>query len=743
MSTAPHIISIRCRSPLVVKDVSRLNPRTLLRPIPILLLTFLPLITLPTTASAAEKKVLLLFCDKSNGAIAAYNEALQSSVRAGSVDRITFYEEYMDLWLYPGDDYLSLLHGFYGKKYQGQRFDLIIAQSPPVLSFLLKYGDELYPGTPIVFGNAEKTRLKGLNLRPNITGVMLDVRFGPTLDAALRMQPDVQRVVVVGGTSEIDVKYLDKARTEFRSFEGRVEFTYLIGLPMEELEKRLARLPEQTITFYVCLFRDGSGQPFILMDSMARVAKASNVPTYGVMDRFIEAGSIGGFVVSLGADAREVAKIALRVLSGEKPADIPIRIADTNRHMFNWRQLRRWGIAEQKLPPGSILLFKELSFWELYKWRIVAVILLLILEALLIFWLLINRSRRRQAEEAKDKLAAIVESSDDAILSNTLEGTMTSWNAGAKKIYGFSASEMLGKNVSILSPPDLKEELPVILERIRRGESIDHLETVRLTKEGWRINVSLTISPIKDEHGIIIGASTIARDITERKRDEQALQQLTGRLLMLQDEERQRVAGELHDGLGQSLAIIKNRALIGLGDQTNQDQAIEQLEEISAMATSAIHEVREIAHNLRPYELDRLGLVAAIESMIERVSESTSINLTADLERIDGLLPPEAETSIYRIVQESLNNVVKHSQATAARVEIKKNGKQLAISVQDNGKGMPVPAPADNGNHARGFGLAGIAERARLLGGSLAIDSQPTLGTTLAIRLELSVGTRE
>ena len=180
-----------------------------------------------------------------------------------------------------------------------------------------------------------------------------------------------------------------------------------------------------------------------------------------------------------------------------------------------------------------------------------------------------------------------------------------------------------------------------------------------------------------------------------------------------------------------------------MGDQTNQDRAIEQLEEICATAASAIREVREIAHNLRPYELDRLGLVPAIESMIERLSASTTINLSTDLEPIEGLLSPEAETSVYRMVQEGLNNVVKHSHATAARIEIKKNGKQLVVSVQDNGKGMPPPAPADNGNKPRGFGLAGITERVRLLGGSLAIDSRPASGTTLTISLELPIGTRE
>jgi signal transduction histidine kinase len=223
-------------------------------------------------------------------------------------------------------------------------------------------------------------------------------------------------------------------------------------------------------------------------------------------------------------------------------------------------------------------------------------------------------------------------------------------------------------------------------------------------------------------------------DISERKHNEQTLQHLTARIFMLQDEERQRVAAELHDGLGQSLAIIKNRAQMGLRSQADPDRMMEQLEEISATATASILEVREIAHNLRPYELDRLGLGAAIESMVERVSNSTSISLTADLERMEDLLSPEAEISVYRIVQEALNNVIQHSKATAARIEIRTSGRQMTISVQDNGAGFPV-SPG-NGYNDGGFGLAGIAERVRGLGGFFEIVSQPEGGTSLTVHLE-------
>jgi len=559
-----------------------------------------------------------MYADKSNGVMMSYREFLQSAMKAGSSDRITFYEEYMDLSQYPSENYRELIRNFYREKYQGQKFDLIFAQAPSVLRFLSEYGEEIFPGTPAVFGTLDKPRLEGVKVGPSITGVLSDVGFGQTIEALLIMQPDVRNVVVVSGTAEIDTKYLAKARTQFRNFEGRLQFTYLTDLPMAELENRLANLPDHTVTFYLTLFRDGAGQTFVLTDSAARVGRASRAPTYSFVDRFLEEGSVGGFVWSTEADANEVAKVGLRLLAGEKPADIPIHVGNSNRYMFNWQQLRRWGIDERRLPPGSIVLHRVPSFWETYKWRIIAISVICILEALLILWLLINR------------------------------------------------------------------------KRIRRSQ--------------------------------------------------QAVQQLSGRLLMLQDEERRRVAGELHDGLGQNLAIIKNRAMIGLRDPTNDGRAREQLQEIAATANASIVEVREIAHNLRPFELDRLGLVSAIESMIERVSDSATIKLSANLEPIDGLLSPEAETSVYRIVQEGLNNVLKHSKATASRIEFRQNGKQLLITLQDNGVGISASPKSPNGNSTSGFGLAGIAERVRVLGGSLTVDSQRLIGTTIKVTLDLANG---
>ncbi|MDX6379286.1 MAG: hypothetical protein QOI57_310 [Rubrobacteraceae bacterium] len=139
-------------------------------------------------------------------------------------------------------------------------------------------------------------------------------------------------------------------------------------------------------------------------------------------------------------------------------------------------------------------------------------------------------TERKRAEEVRSRLVAIVDSSDDVIIGKTLEGIITSWNAGAQKLYGYLADEAVGQSVSILVPSDLSDEIPMILERLRHGEGIDHYETVRMTKDGRRLDVSLTISPIKDPGGSIVGASTIARDITERKRAEEEIRLLNEQL---------------------------------------------------------------------------------------------------------------------------------------------------------------------------------------------------------------------
>jgi signal transduction histidine kinase/ligand-binding sensor domain-containing protein len=212
------------------------------------------------------------------------------------------------------------------------------------------------------------------------------------------------------------------------------------------------------------------------------------------------------------------------------------------------------------------------------------------------------------------------------------------------------------------------------------------------------------------------------------------------RLIESQEIERKRIAAELHDGLGQNLLVIRNRALLGLNGDGDQDRARIQLDEISSTALQAIEEVRTIAHNLRPYQLDRLGLTTALQATIRRVSESSTISFSVDIDSVDGLFSAEGEINLYRIVQESVNNIIKHSRATEATVSIKRDDATINIVVKDNGVGFVVEPGLRNGG---GMGLTGISERVRIMGGRLATESAPGKGTTVTVQIPAqAIGSR-
>ncbi len=214
----------------------------------------------------------------------------------------------------------------------------------------------------------------------------------------------------------------------------------------------------------------------------------------------------------------------------------------------------------------------------------------------------------------------------------------------------------------------------------------------------------------------------------ERKRAAQ--EEFSRKLLESQERERQRIAAELHDGLGQDLLIIKNWAMLGLRNGTDSSR---QLGEISETASAAINEVREIAYNLRPFHLDELGLTKALESMLDRISKASTVDFSWNIDSIDGFFPREAEINFYRIVQECVNNIVKHSEATRAEIRIERDAGVLRLSIADNGRGFDTASMAEIRANRSGFGLAGINERARILGGKLSVSSGAGEGTTIKL----------
>jgi signal transduction histidine kinase/ligand-binding sensor domain-containing protein len=222
--------------------------------------------------------------------------------------------------------------------------------------------------------------------------------------------------------------------------------------------------------------------------------------------------------------------------------------------------------------------------------------------------------------------------------------------------------------------------------------------------------------------GIVFGVYEIR--VQQHKKARTAQELFARRLIESQEQERKRVAAELHDSLGQSLQVIKGRAQLGLSRTGESSESAKQFEEISNAAGQAIQEVRAISHALRPAELDQLGLAKAIEWMVEKTGSTSTTRFGCEMDGGDRL-PPETEITLYRIAQEGINNVLKHANATEAILQLQREAGTVRFSIFDNGRGFENPL------HTDGQGLMGIAERVRLLGGKLDIQSTPGKGTRL------------
>jgi PAS domain S-box-containing protein len=400
---------------------------------------------------------------------------------------------------------------------------------------------------------------------------------------------------------------------------------------------------------------------------------------------------------------------------------------------------------------SSTLRFGGQTVWEIYEWQILAVLALCVLEAGLILSLLLVLGRRARAENAQrlleEKYAKAFRSSPDAILlTRRSDGKILEANDRWKSLVGYSQDETPGPTAQDLNLYVNVEDREKLVNRLEREGIVQDFETKLRLRNGVirRITISGESITINNEACVL----AIIRDVTDRKESEETLQKLTSALIHSQEEERGRIAAELHDSVGQGLMIIKNRVLICLRNTADREKVNEQLEELLSTATATIEEARAIAHNLRPYELDTLGLTNAVKALLDIISRSTPLLLSSDLDSIDGLLPRDAESGIYRIVQEGLTNVLKHAHATEARVAIKRVGAQVIVRVTDNGNGNGNGN--GSGNHAdkkapnrAGFGLTGIAHRARMLGGAYDFHSRSEGGSVLQVTAKIGEGDHE
>jgi PAS domain S-box-containing protein len=357
----------------------------------------------------------------------------------------------------------------------------------------------------------------------------------------------------------------------------------------------------------------------------------------------------------------------------------------------------------------------------------------------------INKHRADAAlHESEERFRALVEFSPECIAVAVDERLVYLNPAGAKVIGAKNAEEVFGRSAYDFVPAELHS---LMRERrkgvLQDGVSSPVVEFPLLRLDGTTVLVESQAVPFI--YGGKPAILNLIRDVTERKRAEversetaarekKAREEFTKLLIASQEAERHRIAGELHDGLGQNLSIIKNRSLLAQRDPATSAVVTEHLQSIERIVSGAIDETRNLAHNLRPAHIEQVGLTASLQELIREVSTSSQIRFERRVENVDGIFNWEAATHVYRIAQEALNNLTKHSRAEQAVITIERDVRTVHMRITDDGAGFDIGRAASKG----GLGLTSITERVRILGGQLNIQSALGKGTQLTVELPMA-----
>ena len=574
--------------------------------------------TEPALGQELQRQILVLYSARRDAQIVNVSERefpriLDQGLREG----LDYYSEYIDRARFPDEAYKTAFRDFLRLKYKDKRFDAVIAVQDISLEFIRENRTELFAESPIVyFANTPTARLA------NSTGLVAALDLNGTLSLIAQLQPDVRQLFVVSGTEIGDKDYERVAREQFRSFESRFSITYLSGLPTRDLEQRLSSLPGQSAVYYLIVNRDGGGEYFHPIEYLDRLAAIANAPIYCWVDSAMNHGIVGGSLKSQQTQADAVARLALRVLRGEAADSIPVTSANLNAIQVDWRQLRRWGISEARLPLGTLVRFRESSAWERYRIYVLGVVALLVAQSLLIAGLLVQRARKRIVE-----------------------------------------TQLRGREAELRNSYD----------RIRA---------------------------------------------------------LGRRLLSAQEAERSRIARELHDDFAQQLALlsINLEQLANSDDQDGREStslAHAALDRLHSLARS----MRDLSHRLHPAKLQLMGLVPSLSSLPRELSRP-GLSITFTHQNVPPGLSHDLTLCVYRVVQEALQNAIRHSSAQNVSVNLRGDAETLMLTITDDGLGFDVDA-----EWGTGLGLLSMTERLESINGAVTIHSRRGSGT----RVEVSV----
>jgi PAS domain S-box-containing protein len=681
--------------------------------------------------SLRPKNILILhsFTDrKALGDLGLLRSTLRSHLGAPA----NFDVEYLESQRFDVGGYENSLSESLAHLYRGRKIDLIIAVVYPALRFAIDHRDRIFPGVPILFMSISPSRLEGRKLWSGVTGVTTNVDVSGTIDLALRLHPDTKSVAIVSGTSEFERFWLRLTKQELQRIGSKLKTIALVGLPPDQLLRAIANLPNHTIVFFQTIPLE-SAQPlhgtYYILETIAR-----QFPTYCVLNYCFDHGAIGGSYPDSSIEEVVAGQLAARLLSGEKPDDIPVVHNSAARANVDWRQLQRWNIPESSLPSNAIVLFRHPTVWEQYHRYVLSGLALIIVQGLLILGLLVQRGRKRKAEirlrESEKRFRTMADATPSLVWMSDKSGLVTYLNERRIDFTGRDSTDGSGDSwTAFVHPDDLQGVLSanqLALEQ-RKGFSKEYRLRRRDGVYRWMLDVA---APRIDGDGTFAGFIGSASDVTDQKLAQEALKTIGGRLIAAQEKERSRIARELHDDICQRLALLYlelTQAIDGTGGVDGT--ANMQIAEIRQHCSEIAGDVQALSHELHSSKLDYLGLVPALAGFCREFAKQHDIDIEFTHKEVPDTLASDISLCFFRVAQEALHNAVKYSGESRFSIDLRRIADQIQLEVRDAGVGFDLEQAKLNG----GLGLVSMQERVHLMNGTFLVETKANHGTKIVV----------
>ena len=654
------------------------------------------------------KNVLILFHGSPGAGI--YDMTLSGvrmTIQRGYDGPLNMYVEYLDADRFPEKHHLQAKFEFIQKKYTREKMDLFIPAGPGILSLISQYLNPIFDGIPTIFmelrsGYPDYPDPLPINRKLNATGLIAELDYKKTFEAALLLHPGTTHAFIITGSSATDRFMESIARVAYREYKDRVKFTYLSGFAMEDFLQKISSLPKKSIVFFLSLSQDAKGINYYGRESLRLISEASSAPVYGDWEPAIGHGIVGGYVVGVKTNAVRVGQLALRIFRGEHPSMIPVE-KGSMLYMFDWKEMKRWGIKERNLPEGSIIINKELTFWEAFRWYIIGTGVFVIIETLLVIFLVILYRRQNRIQnrlhEAAVEWQTTFDSVRDLIFILDLNLKILRANAPALAFLKLPPEKVLGRPCYTLVHGTNEPPETCLIEAMLTTQIHQDAEVYDQKRNAW---FYVSVNPILDDRGEVIRIVHQVRDITGQKRAEEEIHRARAELLRVERSFRiSELTASLAHEFNQPLAAILSNAQAALhfleSDKPDLNEFREILRDIIQDDKRAGNVIRSLRSMMKREETEQKPVILKdVLNDVIAIFHSEAIFRNVDIETdFSEVLPPVLADRI-QLQQVILNLIMNAAEAMSQnspgvrRMTLRTQAvdDRLRVSVRDFGPGV-------------------------------------------------------